>query len=64
MKPCLTMLGIFCLLVCTACTEQPKQASFNTAADQPRQYSTIEWDQVTAAHEAAKVNNNGLIMAR
>ena len=51
-----TMLALAALLVCSACAE--------TNTSPKPQASTIRWEEVASATQAAKVSNSGLIMMR
>ncbi len=58
----ITVLLLGVLLLCSACTQNTKTATFITPTSQ--QVTAVKWDEMVAASTTAKVSNGSLISMR
>lgn len=59
MQKTMTVIVLAALVLCSACTEQTKTATFITPASQ-----SLKWDEAVAATSTVKVGNSNLISMR
>lgn len=58
----MTVVALAALLLCSACGQTTKTATFVTPASQ--QIAMVKWDEAVAATTTAKVSNSSLISMR